>query len=79
MLAFIFALDHQRRKHPEYAYRDVHVEYRRANQVYDDVTGNVVDLGGRLSNLRPEVRRSPQVSPRLRCRVGQQRPHFSLQ
>src|SRR3954451_17075313 len=24
---------------------NVHVEYRRANQVYDDVTGNVVDLG----------------------------------
>ena len=23
----------------------VHVEYRRANQVYDDVVGNVVDLG----------------------------------
>jgi DNA-binding transcriptional LysR family regulator len=23
----------------------VHVEYRRANQVYDDVLGNVVDLG----------------------------------
>ncbi len=23
----------------------VHVEYRRANQVYEDVTGNVVDLG----------------------------------
>ena len=24
---------------------NVHVEYRRANQVYEDVTGNVVDLG----------------------------------
>src|ERR1041384_3946661 len=24
---------------------NVHVEYRRANQVYDDVLGNVVDLG----------------------------------
>src|SRR5947207_8780732 len=24
---------------------NVHVEYRRANQVYDDVIGNVVDLG----------------------------------
>src|SRR5207249_11791998 len=24
---------------------NVHVEYRRANQVYDDVVGNVVDLG----------------------------------
>src|SRR6184192_2469008 len=24
---------------------NVHVEYRRANQVYDDVMGNVVDLG----------------------------------
>src|SRR5882724_8992521 len=24
---------------------DVHVEYRRANQVYEDVIGNVVDLG----------------------------------
>jgi DNA-binding transcriptional LysR family regulator len=24
---------------------NVHVEYRRANQVYDDVSGNVVDLG----------------------------------
>ena len=23
----------------------MHVEYRRANQVYDDVLGNVVDLG----------------------------------
>src|SRR5438034_11142293 len=25
---------------------NVHVEYRRANQVYDDVIGNGVDLGG---------------------------------
>jgi DNA-binding transcriptional LysR family regulator len=24
---------------------NVHIEYRRANQVYEDVTGNVVDLG----------------------------------
>ena len=24
---------------------NVHVEYRRANQVYDDVLSNVVDLG----------------------------------
>src|SRR5512133_892833 len=24
---------------------NVHVEYRRANQVYEDVTGNVVDMG----------------------------------
>jgi LysR family transcriptional regulator, transcriptional activator of the cysJI operon len=29
----------------EYPTVHVHVEYRRANQVYDDVLGNVVDLG----------------------------------
>ncbi len=29
----------------EYPTVNVHVEYRRANQVYEDVTGNVVDLG----------------------------------
>ena len=29
----------------EYPTVNIHVEYRRANQVYDDVLGNVVDLG----------------------------------
>jgi LysR family transcriptional regulator, transcriptional activator of the cysJI operon len=29
----------------DYATVNVHVEYRRANQVYEDVLGNVVDLG----------------------------------
>src|ERR1051325_10664688 len=29
----------------EYPTVNVHVEYRRANQVYEDVLGNVVDLG----------------------------------
>src|SRR5205085_1148108 len=28
-----------------YSTVNVHIEYRRANQVYDDVLGNVVDLG----------------------------------
>jgi DNA-binding transcriptional LysR family regulator len=29
----------------DYPTVNIHVEYRRANQVYDDVLGNVVDLG----------------------------------
>ena len=68
---------------------NVHVEYRRANQVYDDVLGNVVDLGLvayptkdprlELVALRDgRLHRLAGCSARIARRVGRSTDHVSF-
>src|SRR5438046_2824046 len=49
----------------------VHVEYRRANQVYDDVLGNVADLG--LVDY-PRTEDKPGTMPRLNASPSSRKP-----
>jgi len=63
-----------KRFNEKYPTVNVHVEYRRANQVYEDVLSNVVDLGLVAYPSRMQTGDHPAAQGTARARLPSQHP-----